>query len=174
MAYIDPISSSATSWTNTAATSATDSSNRLKTLLIQFSGFQTYLPEVVLAPIKEAIGNATLALSQKDQAGILQSTQNFEKMMKVVQQLMIQQATIRLTGMGYEDESDKDKATEEADGMLSDVRYARERAMNENSVRRLLDILYSGPLGYDQKIRAMQQGDITDSLSAMLGLNPNP
>ncbi|HEY9765799.1 MAG TPA: hypothetical protein V6C82_05520, partial [Chroococcales cyanobacterium] len=143
MDYIRSLNSSAVTWTNTTPTPVSDSSSRLKSLLIQFSNFQTYLPEAVQAPIREAIDKASLALSQRDQAGILQSTQNFEKMMKVVQQLLVQQATIRLTGMGYEDESDKDKATEEADGMLSDVRNARDKAMNENSVRRLLDILYA-------------------------------
>ncbi|HBN08066.1 MAG TPA: hypothetical protein DD435_05270 [Cyanobacteria bacterium UBA8530] len=173
MDFVGSVSSSAATWTNASTPPATDSSERLKTLLIQFSKFQTYLPEVVKPPIKEAIVLASLALTQRDQAGILQSTQNFEKMLKVVQQLLVQQATIRLTGMGYEDDSDKDEDTEVTDDLLADVRYARDRAMNENSVRRLLDILYAGPLGYDQKIKAMQQGDITDSLRAMLGLNLN-
>lgn len=146
-------------------TSASSSKGQLTELMAQVGQMQLQAPDAAKSPMMQALADAQAAIESGDEEAIKEQIERFQKMLKMLQDLMILQASINLLGNPEEEDEEDTTAT----SLLADTRYVYQKAMLDNSIQRLMEYV-SGPLGYDQQVKNLIAGDVTDSLRNMLGL----
>lgn len=162
---IRPITSQ-TSLSSSYRTSAASSKGSLNELMAQVGQMQLQVPDAAKSPIMQALADAQAVLQSGDEEAIKEQIERFQKMLKMLQDLMMLQASINLLGNPDEENEEEDTT---ASALLADTRYVYQKAMLDNSVQKLMEYV-SGPLGYDQQVKNLVAGDVTDSLRNMLGL----